>query len=210
MPRLLSTGRLTPVCCVTDVSEKVNAPSLRARFATSSLAKLNLPNQFKDQFLIANIDYADQLDHTFVIVDSSSPIYTTKSDIGENTPSSPSSSFLNKTADECWLLLRALREAGADIDYESFVIIDERTLQDGTVLVVVKELLTEDEAAQATDASVRMPCKLASFRLLSYLSAEGDIAGDVVMAQRHEDGVLREDEEELTAEEEERLYGPFD
>lgn len=45
-----------------------------------------------------------------------------------------------------------MREAGSNIDYESFVIIDDRTLQDDTVLVVVKELLTEDEAAQATNA----------------------------------------------------------
>jgi hypothetical protein len=103
-----------------------------------------------------------------------------------------------------------MREAGSNIDYESFVIIDDRTLQDGTVLVVVKELLTEDEAAQATNAEVRMPLELASFRLGCWLAAEGDIGEDVVMSQRHADGVLRETDGQLTAEEEERLYGPFE
>ena len=103
-----------------------------------------------------------------------------------------------------------MREAGSNIDYESFVVIDDRTLRDDTVLVVVKELLTEDEAAQATDAEVRMSLELASFRLGCWLAAEGDICEDVVMAQRHADGVLRDAYGRLTAEEEEQLYGPFE
>ena len=103
-----------------------------------------------------------------------------------------------------------MREAGSNIDYESFVIIDDRTLQDDTVLVVVKELLTEDEADQATNAEVRMSSEIASFRLGCYLAAEGDILEDVVKSQRHADGVLRDAYEMLTAEEEERLYGPFE
>ncbi|GAB7330243.1 hypothetical protein MBLNU13_g01897t2 [Cladosporium sp. NU13] len=132
MPRLLTQGQLTPVCCVTDVSEEL-----------------------KDRFLLVNIDFADQLDHSFVFVDDPSTIYAEKNDVGENTSSQANPSFKNKSADECWLLLRQMREAGSNIDYESFVIIDDRTLQDDTVLVVVKELLTEDEAAQATNAEVR-------------------------------------------------------
>ncbi|GAB7330244.1 hypothetical protein MBLNU13_g01897t1 [Cladosporium sp. NU13] len=170
MPRLLTQGQLTPVCCVTDVSEEL-----------------------KDRFLLVNIDFADQLDHSFVFVDDPSTIYAEKNDVGENTSSQANPSFKNKSADECWLLLRQMREAGSNIDYESFVIIDDRTLQDDTVLVVVKELLTEDEAAQATNAEV-----------------QGDICEDVVMSQRHADGVLRDAYAQLTAEEEERLYGPFE
>lgn len=168
------------------------------------------PHQFKDGFLLANIDFADQLDHFFVFVDDSSTVYTEKSDVGENTPSQSKSSFKTKSADECWLLLRAMREAGSDIDYESFVIIDDRALQDDTVLVVCKELLTEDEAAQATNAEVRMSSEIASFRLGCYLGAEGDICEDLVKSQRHADGVLRDAYAQLTAEEEERLYGPFE
>lgn len=167
------------------------------------------PHQFKDRFLLANIEYEDQLDHHFVFVDNSSTIYATKDDVGENILSQPSSSFRNKSADECWLLLRAMREAGSDIDYESFVIIDDRTVQDDTVLVVVKELLTEDEAAQAAHSEVRMSSELASFRLGSYLAGEGDIGEDFVKSQRHADGVLRATDRQLPAEEEERLYGPF-
>jgi len=168
------------------------------------------PSQFKDRFLLASIDYADQLDHRFVFVDNASTIYAEKNDVGENTPSQPNSSFKNKSPDDCWLLLRAMREAGSNIDHESFVIIDDRTLQDDTVLVVVKDLLTEDEAAQATNAEVRMPAELAFYRLGCWLAAEGDISEDVVMAQRHADAVLRTTDVELTAEEEESLYGPFE
>ena len=170
--------------------------------------RANSPHQFKDRFLLANIDYADQLDHFFVFVDDSSMIYAEKNDVGENTPSQPHSSFTNKSADECWLLLRAMREAGSNIDYESFVIIDDRTLQDDTVLVVVKTLLTEDE--EGTNAEVRMSSEIASFRLGCYLGAEGDICEDLVKSQRHADGVLRDAYAQLTAEEEERLYGPFE
>jgi hypothetical protein len=165
--------------------------------------------QFKDRFLLANIDYEDQLDHHFVFIDNSSTVYATKNDVGENTPSQSNSSFKNKSAHECWLLLRAMREAGSDIDYESFVIIDDRTLQHDTVLVVVKELLTKDEAAQAANAEVRMSSELASFRLGCYLAGEGDISEDFVKLQRHADGVLRGTDGQLTAEEEERLCGPF-
>jgi hypothetical protein len=136
-------------------------------------------------------------------------MYATKHDVGENTPTQLNSSFENKSADECWLLLRAMREAGSDIDYESFVIIDDRTLQDDTVLVVVKELLTEDEAAQTANVEVPMSSELASFRLGSYLAGESDIGEDFVKSQRHADGVLRATDDQLTAEEEERLYGPF-
>jgi hypothetical protein len=173
------------------------------------LHRANFPCQFKDRFLLANIEYEDQLDHHFVFVDNSSIVYATKDDVGENTPSQPNSSFKDKSADECWLLLRAMHEAGSDIDYESFVVIDDRTLEDDTVLVVVKELLTEDEAAQAANAEVRMSSELASFRLGSYLAGESDIGEDFVKSQRHADGVLQATDGQLTAEEEERLYGPF-
>lgn len=172
--------------------------------------RANCLRQLKDRFLLASIDYKDQLDHYFVFVDNSSTVYASKNDVGENTPSQPNSSFKNKSADECWLLLRAMREAGSDIDYESFVIIDDRTLQDDTVLVVVKELLTEDEAAEATNAEVRMPSELASFQLGCYLGGHTDIGEDVVKSQRHADGVLRTTDGQLTAEEKERLYGPFE
>jgi hypothetical protein len=175
-----------------------------------SLYRANAHCQSKDRFPLANIEHENQLDHHFVFVDNSSTVYTTKNDVGENTPSQPNSSFKNKSANECWLLLRTMREAGSDIDYESFVIIDDRTLQDDTVLVVVKELLTEDEAAQAANAEVRMSFELASFRLGCYLAGESDIGEDVVKSQRHTDGVLRATDGQLTAEEEEeRLYGPF-
>jgi hypothetical protein len=77
------------------------------------LHRANFPCQFKDRFLLANIEYEDQLDHHFVFVDNSSIVYATKDDVGENTPSQPNSSFKDKSADECWLLLRAMHEAGS-------------------------------------------------------------------------------------------------
>lgn len=117
-------------------------------------------------------------------------MFATKNDVDENTISQSNLSFKNKSANKCWLLLRAMREAGSDIDYESLIIIDDRTLRDETVLVVVKELLTEDEAAQAANAEVRMPSELASFRLGCYLAGEGDISEDFVKSQRHADRVL--------------------
>lgn len=139
MPRLLKLGQVTPICCVAVVSEQVLQHLSLDEWAACCPAELT-PHQFKDRFLLANIDYKDQLDHNFVFLDNSSAVYTTKNDVGENTPSQPNSSFRTKSADECWLLLRAMREAGSNIDYESFVVIDDRTLRDDTVLVVVKEL----------------------------------------------------------------------
>jgi hypothetical protein len=118
MPRSLSRGQLSPVCCVADVSEEVIQHLGYDEWALCSPIELTLPIQFKDRFLLANIEYGDQLDHYFVLVDNSSTVYATKNDIGENTPSQSNSSFKTKSADECWLLLQAMREAGSDIDYE--------------------------------------------------------------------------------------------
>jgi hypothetical protein len=89
-------------------------------------------------------------------------VYATKSDVGENTPNQSNSSLRNKSADDCWLLLRAMHEVRSDIDYESFVIIDDRKLQDDTVLVegdigedLIKSQRHADGVLRATDGQLR-------------------------------------------------------
>ena len=160
---------------------------------------------------MANMNHRDQFCHSFVFVDSLSRIYDAENEVGENTPSSSSSSsFKDKTAEECWLVLRAMREAGSDIDYETFVMVDSRTLRDNSVLVVMKELLAEDEAGPATDSQVRMAAEMVLSQLNSYASGRSDINEDYVKSQRHDDGVVRPTDGQLTAEEEDKLYGPFD
>lgn len=86
--------------------------------------------------------YRDQLLCHFVFIDSLTQTYTTETEIGDmedeqhRTITSTYSPFKNKSPFECHQLLRQLRRDGSDIDYYSFVIMDERSLTDETVLLV--------------------------------------------------------------------------
>jgi len=87
---------------------------------------------------------------------------------------------------------------------------DERTLQDDTVIVTKIELVGVGE--KGADDSVRMASEIVANQLFVYMSGKTSLAEDFVKSQRHEDGVVRDADTHtiLTREEEERLYGPFD
>ncbi|KAK3648206.1 hypothetical protein LTR56_007618 [Elasticomyces elasticus] len=146
----------------------------------------------KDRFLQLNMDFmCDQEgEHFLVFVDNIAEIYDTESRVGENTASSPTSEFLGKGPDECSLLLQQLVRAGSDIDHEHFVIFDARSLQDETVLIVGREIMTEDEEAE--DASVRMIFEMVKCSMLAYLGgSDTSIEEDYEKSQMSADGVLR-------------------
>lgn len=83
-----------------------------------------------------------------------------------------------------------LRRAGSDINHENFVIFDDRTLRDDTVLIVAKERLTEGEDSE--DASVRVVSEITYFMLMVYLAgSDTSVAEDYEKAQRDKEGVLR-------------------
>lgn len=119
--------------------------------------------------------------HNMVFVDSLDEVYTEESEYGHDTPSNPSSPFKGKTWEECAVLLQQLRQNGSDVNFESFVIMDARTVADDTVLVV------------GEGGSVRAACEIANTIPLVYLSGKSSMEEDQERAIRSPDGVLRAD-----------------
>jgi len=129
----------------------------------------------------------------FVFVDSLTQIYTDETEIGDmedeqhRTITSPESPFKGKSPAECHQLLRQLRRNESDIDYCSFVVMDERSLTDDTVLLVN----APGEGEEGDVQSVRVAFEIAHWRLSGYSMAMMDVGEDRVAAEGMEDGVLR-------------------
>ena len=130
----------------------------------------------------------------FVFVDSLTQIYIDETEIGDmedeqhRTVTSPESPFKGKSPAECHQLLRQLRRKESDIDYCSFVVMDERSLTDDTVLLVNAPGEGEEEGDVQT---IRVAFEIAHWRLSGYSMAMMDIGEDRKVAEAMEDGVLR-------------------
>jgi hypothetical protein len=137
--------------------------------------------------------YRDQLLCHFVFIDSLTQTYTDETEIGDmedeqhRTITSPESPFKSKSPAECHQLLRQIRRNGSDIDYCSFVVMDERSLTDETVLLVNAPGESEEGEVQ----TVRVAFEIAHERLGVYFVAEANMSEDKVVAEGMEDGVLR-------------------
>ena len=131
----------------------------------------------------------------FVFIDSFSETYTEETEPGtmedeQNKPvTSPDSPFKGKSPAECHQLLRQLRIGKSDVDYTSFVIMDERSLRDDTVLLVN----ALDEEGQGGEVrSIRASFEVVHWRLLGYMDGEFySVEEDLEAVDRTEDGVLR-------------------
>ncbi|KAK4579876.1 hypothetical protein LTR86_000077 [Recurvomyces mirabilis] len=108
---------------------------------------------------------------------------------GHSTPSDPASSFKDKMPQECAALLQALRRNGADIDFELFAIIDERSHQDDTATIVDAQLDGEEFYDFGT---LRIPFEPTYGRLASYSVGDASGSVDSVAALTMPNGVFRE------------------
>ena len=131
----------------------------------------------------------------FVFVDNLSEIYTEETEPGtmedehNKLITKPDSPFKGKTPAECYRLLRQLRLGTSDIDHTSFVIMDERSLTDDTVLLV-NTLDNEGEEVQLR--SIRVIFEIVHWRLLGYMDGEFySMDEDLEAVKWTEDGVLR-------------------
>ena len=131
----------------------------------------------------------------FVFVDNLSEIYTEETEPGtmedENNKldTAPDSPFKGKTLAESHQMLRQLRLGTSDIDHTSFVIMDERSLTDDTVLLV-NALDNEGEEGQLR--SIRVSFEIVHWRLLGYMDGEFySMDEDLEAVKWTEDGVLR-------------------
>ena len=137
--------------------------------------------------------YKDQLMCHFVFIDSLTEIYTDETEIGDmedeqnRTITSPGSPFKGKSPAECHQLLCQLRRNGSDIDYCSFMIMDQRSLADDTVLLVN----APEEGEEGEVQFIRVAFEIASWKLSGYEMVMMNMAEDRAVAATAEDGVLR-------------------
>lgn len=181
---LADSGRINPVCCAADISAEVSQKHSRCCGEGSN--KIT-DVQVKDRLLQKAQDHGNAMTHCLVFVDSLDEKYDEESEIGENTPSKPASPFKGKTPEECALLLQQLQRNGADIAFEGFVIMDQRSLEDDTILLVEAPLPGDGELAW-----VRAPFELAYARLLTYAMGDSSARKDRIVAEGTPDGVFRE------------------
>ncbi|KAK5674379.1 hypothetical protein LTS10_012963 [Elasticomyces elasticus] len=185
-PSHADTGRLFPVVSTTSISAEIK--------------------DCKDRLIQATIDYDSSVPSFLVLVESLSEKYSSESWPGESTTNISSSPFQNKSPHECAVLLRKLwQETGSDINFEYFVILDERSLEDNTVLMVeairADEYDSDDSAAAAAEGdpqalriqTLRAEMGIVNSRFLFYL-VEIDMREDIERLEEEgvEDGVLRD------------------
>jgi hypothetical protein len=126
--------------------------------------------------MLRNIVFMDSLKATYI--DEDVP------ELGNNSASLATSPFMSKNASECYDILEQLsQQEGSSINPEPFAILDERSMQDDTVLLC--------EVGEDGIRSVRAAFAVAESRLLQYFSADVGVAQDQESAAGTEDGVLR-------------------
>jgi hypothetical protein len=126
--------------------------------------------------MLRNIVFMDSFKATYI--DEDVP------ELGHNSASLATSPFMRKNASECYGILEQLsQQEGSSINPEPFAILDERSMQDDTVLLC--------EVGEDGIRSVRAAFAVAESRLLQYFSADVGVAQDQESAAGTEDGVLR-------------------
>lgn len=112
-----------------------------------------------------------------VFMDSLKASYTDEDvpTLGDNSASLTTSPFMGKNASECYEILERLaQQEGSSINPEPFAILDQRSMQDGTVLLC--------EAGEDGVRSVRASFAVTENRLLRYFAADAGVDEDREMA----------------------------
>ena len=125
-----------------------------------------------------------------VFVDSIDNYYNEASEAPIEDESSPNSPFIGKTPQECHqLLLKLLEDTESEIMTDYFAIMDERSKQDNTVLLVCAERDLENEVLAWP--TVRATFQASAVSLMYYHSGHSSVEEDLERAQREPDNVFR-------------------
>ncbi len=159
--RAPSTAMVFAVCCTVDMSGEVRDKI--ATFSNSGLIALysnsnHISTQLLNTFLTKtyNAPNSRPYDFMLIVVRSREQKYTDPENlpVHEDVVASP---FKGKNASECHDILHDIRrETGSEFDYEYFVVMDEQSAKDVTVLLVgaddeeVSTMRVEFEIAKAT------------------------------------------------------------
>jgi len=115
----------------------------------------------KDSILRQSQGYIKPIASNIVFVDHLSCFYAGPSKQGHNTDPSLAP-FAGKTPFECSVLLRQMcQDTGSNVDCDEFAILDERSLNDSTLLLVQEPR----EADGGEENSIRFPFKMVESKL---------------------------------------------
>lgn len=125
-----------------------------------------------------------------VLVDSIDDYYDEATESPVEEGGSPDSPFIGKTPQECYELLEKLVEdTESEIVTPYFAIMDERSTQDDTVLLVCAEMDLDTDVLSFP--TVRATFQATADALMLYHSGHSSVAEDVERAEREHDKVYR-------------------
>ncbi|EMD94359.1 hypothetical protein COCC4DRAFT_163157 [Bipolaris maydis ATCC 48331] len=149
-----------------------------------------LPKEVMDRFIEDNGVDADNW--RLVFVDSIDDYYDKASEAPMEHGSNPNSPFIGKTPQECHQLLLKLREdTGSKIMTDVFAIMDERSTQDDTVLLVCAERDLDGEHQVLAMPTVRATFQASGSALILYETGHSSVDEDAERAASEEDNVYR-------------------
>ena len=141
-----------------------------------------------DRFIEQN--GVDEDEWNLVFVDSIDDYYDEASEAPIDNESSPNSPLIGKTPQECHqLLLKLLEDTKSEIMTDYIAIMDERSKQDNTVLLVCAVRDLENEVFAWP--TVRVTFQASAVALMLYHSGHSSVEEDVERAQREHDNVYR-------------------
>lgn len=125
-----------------------------------------------------------------VFVDRIDDYYDEASEAPIEDNSNPNSPFIGKTPQECHqLLLKLLEDTESEILANYFAIMDERSTQDDTVLLVCAVMDPDNDAW--VYPTVRATFQASAVSLMCYHSGHSSVEEDLERAQREPDNVFR-------------------
>lgn len=144
--------------------------------------------QVKDHILESNQKYCNSKATNIVFVDEATYTYTAPAEIGFNTDS-VLAPFAGRDPDECAITLRQIREKtnSLDIDCDHFAVFDNRSVIDGTLLLVAK---TKEKDREQLNC-VRVVCDLVESRLQQYAIDEAALQMDRREVANTRDGAVQ-------------------
>ena len=132
----------------------------------------------------------DEDEWYLVFVDSIDDYYDEASEAPIKDDSNLNSPFIGKTPEECHqLLLKLLEDTESDIMTNYFAIMDERSTQDDTVLLVCAERDPEDDTCACP--TVRATFRASAIALILYHTGHSRVEEDLERARREHSDVYR-------------------
>lgn len=134
----------------------------------------------------------DEDDWKLVLVDSIGDYYDEPSLAPMEDDSDPNSPFIGKTPQECHRLLLKLRnDTESKIMPDFFVIMDERSTIDNTILLVTAERDLGGENEVLALPTLRATFQASALALMLYETGHSTIEEDAERAAREDDNVFR-------------------